>query len=419
MNKMKKLVAALFLAMISTSAFAITNAQVFAYAEGNYASLFSGTATSGQFAMYDYRYYSATGNYLAVDTKGTIYIAGTVAGGGLAPVGTVASFANLITAWQATVPAVAVGTQMGGARQGAPLNLTGTVSTFTSFNNSGGETFAGITTDGTNLYVTESNRNKILKIVIATGAVSTLAGSGSTGQADGTGGGATFWAPSSITTDGSNLYVTDGDNSIRKIVIATGQVTTMKKPPFPFSGITADGSNLYSVSNLSVLQVALATGQETSRALSITLSSPRVLSTDGTNLYVSDVNRIYKIVIATGATTVLAGTSTAMGNSGFWDGIGVSASFKNLQWGTTDGTNLYVTDANNNIRKIVIASGVVTTLAGPNADICTASAFGSCPSGNTNGTGTAARFWGPAGITSDGASLYVMDANYGTIRRIQ
>ena len=45
---------------------------------------------------------------------------------------------------------------------------------------------------------------------------------------DGTGTSASFYFPSGITTDGTNLYVTDNENNlIRKIVISTAVVTTL------------------------------------------------------------------------------------------------------------------------------------------------------------------------------------------------
>ena len=50
------------------------------------------------------------------------------------------------------------------------------------------------------------------------GAVTTLAGTGSSGSANGTGTSASFNGPVGITTDGTNLYVTDRSNHlIRKI----------------------------------------------------------------------------------------------------------------------------------------------------------------------------------------------------------
>lgn len=60
--------------------------------------------------------------------------------------------------------------------------------------------------------------NKIRKIVIASGVVTTLAGSGTMGAVDATGIAASFFAPYGITTDGVSLYVSEyGGNRIRKI----------------------------------------------------------------------------------------------------------------------------------------------------------------------------------------------------------
>ena len=68
------------------------------------------------------------------------------------------------------------------------------------------------------------------------------------------------------------------------------------------------------------------------------------------------------------------------------DGTGAAASFNFPCDITADGAgNLYVADSSNNtIRKVVIATGAVTTLAG------VAGAAGSA-----DGTGAAARFNGP------------------------
>jgi hypothetical protein len=52
----------------------------------------------------------------------------------------------------------------------------------------------GITTDGTNLYVADTNSQRIRKIVISTGVLTTLAGS-SSGSTDATGTSASFNTP--------------------------------------------------------------------------------------------------------------------------------------------------------------------------------------------------------------------------------
>jgi len=69
----------------------------------------------------------------------------------------------------------------------------------------------GITTDGTNLYAADTTNHRIRKIVISTRVVTTLAGS-SSGNTDATGTSASFYYPLGITTDGTNLYVSDTYN---------------------------------------------------------------------------------------------------------------------------------------------------------------------------------------------------------------
>ncbi|MDD5030654.1 MAG: hypothetical protein PHH58_14345, partial [Rhodoferax sp.] len=96
------------------------------------------------------------------------------------------------------------------------------------------------------------------KIVIATGNVTTFAGSGTAAATDGTGTAASLSYPVGITTDGTYLYVT-GDARVRKISIATRAVTTLAGSGTPgltnatgtaaqFNepfGITTDGSSLF------------------------------------------------------------------------------------------------------------------------------------------------------------------------------
>ncbi|MDC0230284.1 hypothetical protein OAK48_04845, partial [Deltaproteobacteria bacterium] len=90
------------------------------------------------------------------------------------------------------------------------------------------------------------------------------------------------------------------------------------------------------------------------------------------------------------------------------DGTGTSAKFKYPNGISSDGTNLYVADpSNQSIRKIVISTGAVTTLAG---------SAGSA--GSTDGTGTSAKFNWPEGITTDGTNLYVAERGGHKIRKI-
>ena len=98
--------------------------------------------------------------------------------------------------------------------------------------------------------------------MISTGVVTTFAGSTASGSSDGTGTSASFRGPTGITTDGTNLYVTDvytyvlfvngnittSTGEIRNIAISTGTVTTLAGTINSFSdpvGITSDGTSLF------------------------------------------------------------------------------------------------------------------------------------------------------------------------------
>lgn len=109
---------------------------------------------------------------------------------------------------------------------GVPGSLNGT---------GGGATFyypAGVAMVGTMLYVADSNNSIIRQVDPATGAVTTLAGAGYSGWANGIGTAAVFDFPEGITTDGTSLYVADsGSNVIRKITVPGAVVTTIAGTP--------------------------------------------------------------------------------------------------------------------------------------------------------------------------------------------
>ena len=346
-----------------------------------------------------------------------------------------------------TVPVLAK-VLMGGSVQGVPLDLTKTVSSFAGYGFAGADGTGltarfnspeGVTSDGTNLYIADFGNNTIRKMVIATGVVTTMAGTaGSSGSADGTGSAARFFSPQGITHDGTNLFVADYNNhTIRKIVIATGVVTTLAGSPGSSgsadgtgsvarfknpSGIYCDGTNLFVTEyfNHTIRKVEIATGAVTTLAglagtsgsadgtgSSARFYSPGGVTSDGTNLYVTDGanHTIRQVVIATGIVTTLAGSA---GLSGSADGTGSVARFNGPKGITRDGLNLYVADIyNHTIRQVVIATGEVTTLVGTTG-----------LSGSNDGTGSAARFKNPSGITNDGTNLYVAESGNYTIRKV-
>ena len=344
----------------------------------------------------------------------------------------------------------------GGSIQGQVLTLSTVVNTIAGSTgygstDNGTGTFAsfynpfGITTDGTNIYVADSMNNEIRKVSFtAPYAVTTIAGSTGSGSADNSvGTSASFNGPAGITTDGTNLYVADsGNNEIRKVLLSPPYaVTTIAGSTTPGSadngtgtsatfaspyGITTDGTNLYIADNANyeIRKVSLTppyavttiAGSSThsgsadnATGTSASFNWPSGITTDGTYLYITDSgnNEIRKASLSSPyAVTTIAG-STGSGSSD--NSTGTSASF-NYPFGiTTDGMNLYVTDAfNNEIRKV--------SLTAPYAVITIA---GSTGSGSADGTGTSAKFNQPIGITTDGTNLYATDFSNNEIRKIQ
>ncbi|PJA23426.1 MAG: hypothetical protein COX57_13705, partial [Alphaproteobacteria bacterium CG_4_10_14_0_2_um_filter_63_37] len=302
----------------------------------------------------------------------------------------------------------------------------------------------GITSDGTSLFVADLGSHTIRQIDIATGTVTTLAGqSDVAGNQDGVGHNATFNGPYAITTDGTSLFVSDYWNrTIRKIDIATGTVSTLagivgtagsndgpgNTATFGYiNGLTTDGVNLYLTDgHYTVRQVDIATGVVSTLAgttgvwgfsdgstASALFYGPKGLVVVGSNLFVADNNRIRQIDLLTATVSTLAGSGSGQGGVSPYDGVGIGAAFVGLRQLASDGTYLYATDTNGEmdalIRRIDIATATVTTLAG------NAVAFGT----PADGIGTIASFSYPSALVCTSTAVFVTDSGDNTIRKIE
>ena len=234
---------------------------------------------------------------------------------------------------------------------------------------------AGLVVDRVgNVYVAEGDTHRILRITPA-GVVSTWAGS-TQGTQDGTGTAASFSNPLWLAIDANdNLYVSSAaDGLARKIrrISPTQVVTT-----FHDFGSTSDG----------VASIAVAADGSVWGA--------------GTGAYNNTVLR----VSPAGVVTSVAGTA---GQSGITDGSGAAARFSVIN-GVAFGADsaLYVTDNNATAVRRVTAAGVVTTVSGAAV----------APREPADGSGTAARYISPGGITAaPGGDLVLGDV--ATIRRV-
>jgi len=223
----------------------------------------------------------------------------------------------------------------------------------------------GIAADASgNIYVSDVGDNLIRKITSA-GVVSTLAGRGTAGYADGTGTSAVFNKPVGIAVDGSgNVYVADKANNVIRMITPAGVVSTL-------AGLNTTASQIDGTGTAA------------------TFNSPTGVAVDATgNIYVADQgsNAIRKITSG-GVVTTLIGTNLLKNALGVPTGICLDKS-----------GNIYITDTNGRILEISNAN-VLYSLAGISGT-----------TGFTNGTNTNALFNNPLAIAADkSGNIFVTD----------
>ena len=365
------------------------------------------------------------------------------------------------------VGAVSLGLSAFAQTPNAVSTLVGTVGT-PGFSNTAPGTFrftnpSGIAVDAAgNLFVADAVNN-VIRRVATNGTITNFAGSdiGAAGNADGTGNTARFSSPQGVTIDGANnLYVADTGNHAVRMITSGGVVTTIAGTAGP--GITVAG------------------GYVNASGTTARFNSPLGIAADragaggaAVNLFVADSqnNAIRQVVVTGGATTTLAGSTTGVsGNTNNSNNVGTDARFSGPAGVASNaaGTTLYVADRFNNlVRQILVTGGTnvnVSTLAGSGtaayaegagslasfngptgialnpaastifvADTLnhvirsittggnTSLMAGVVPpsnSGSTDGLSTVAKFNIPSGIVADGTSVYVIDTNNQTVRKI-
>jgi cysteine-rich repeat protein len=198
-----------------------------------------------------------------------------------------------------------------------------------------------------NLFVADPSSHRIRRIDAASGIITTVAGTGSWGFS-GDGDPATsaqLQGPQDVAVDASgHLYIADASNHrVRRVDAASGVIST-------FAG---NGDRGFS--------------GDDSPAAEAQLDFPTGLAVDtGGNVYISDLGnlRIRRVDALTGIITTLVGT----GEQGYTGDEGPAADARlgrplGLSMDAT--SNLLIADAmNDSVRRVDLASGIITTLAG-------------------------------------------------------
>jgi serine/threonine protein kinase/sugar lactone lactonase YvrE len=200
----------------------------------------------------------------------------------------------------------------------------------------------GITVDslGTVAYVLDSGNNRVRKIILSTGFVTTITGNGVIGYLDNSADTSKINSPPGIVLDAlsENLYIGDSyNNRIRKISLSTGLVST-------FAGSTSSG---------------LVDGIYPEAAY---FFSPSGVAIDSSgNVYVADSwNQRIRKISPGGAVSTIAGSGKTGQDGTFLDGVGTAANFNKPYGIAVDAAgNLYIADSGNSrIRKITITSRI-------------------------------------------------------------
>jgi sugar lactone lactonase YvrE len=242
-----------------------------------------------------------------------------------------------------------------------------------------------------NLYLADGANNRVRKIVLVTGIITTVAGTGTFGY-NGDNIPATnaeLYIPDAVYTDTTgNIYIGDALNHrVRKVTVATGIISTIAGNGI--AGNTGDGG----------------------QATNATIYDPDGLYVDSSgNLYIADLlNYNIRKVAINGSITTIAGNGS-MGYSGD-GGLATNATFFGITKSIVDNYgNIIIADADNNVlRKVDVTTGIITTICGD----------GTAGYSGDGGPAINAKLSGPYGMYIDKQNdIYFAEYGNGTIRRI-
>ncbi|MBL8189457.1 MAG: hypothetical protein JNK38_15715 [Acidobacteria bacterium] len=241
-----------------------------------------------------------------------------------------------------------------------------------------------------NLLIADWGNNRIRRVNVATGVITTIAGTGEVGF-NGDGGAATnarINNPENVFVDkDNNIFIADfGNHRVRKIAANGGTISTVAGNGS--SGFSGDGGP----------------------ATAAMISNPTDVAVDDAgNIYICAAgnNRIRKVTTDGVINTIAGNGNTAYNGDNI---LATAAALSNPQSVALDAAgNLYIADrGNSRLRKVTVSSGSITTLAGGSG--------GFSPDGSST---SLARLNQPTGVALDAAGNVVFsDRDNFRIRRI-
>ena len=238
-----------------------------------------------------------------------------------------------------------------------------------------------------NLYIADSGNNRIRRVVLSTGAITTFAGNGTAGYGgdNGLASGAELNQPAGVALDAfSNVYIADyGNHRVRRV--SGGTITT----------VAGNGTAGY--------------GGDNGPATDAELNGPSGIAYDTSHnvYYIADSANNRVRMVSNGTITTLAGTGTAGYSGDFGQATGAKLNFPMGVGAVTSG-DVYIADTQNN-RVRLVSGGVITTVAGN----------GTPGYSGDNGPATSAQLQFPGGVAVDRTSrLLIADTGNERVRYV-